>query len=960
MLVGRKAERARIGALLDDARAGASAALVLRGEPGIGKTALLDHAAESAAGLRVLRAAGVESEAELPFAGLHQLLRPVLGRLPALPGPQRRALEGAFGLGTSPAAAGAGDRFLLGAAVLSLLAEAAEDGPLLCLVDDAQWLDPTSAQALEFAARRLDREGVVAVFAVRDHSEVFSRTGLPELPLSGLDDDSALGLLSSVDAALPGAVREELLAQTGGNPLALRELPALLRSARGRPAGPMPLTSRVLDAFHHRIRALPASARAFLLVAAADDTGEVAVVLRAAAELGAGITDLQSVEEHGLVSAAGNILAFGHPLIRAAAYHGAPLAQRLGAHTALAAAYSAHNDADRRAWHLAAAATGPDEAVADALAAAAGRAAARGGHHAAATGYERAARLSADPVAAALRTTLACEAGVHSGQPQWARVRAEHAGPHVDDPSLRARLLEVRAAAAFGQGDLRGAHHLLAEGAALVASRDRARAGWMLMRAVHAAWATPTDLALIAASVDELDTLDLPADDPLTSVFWLARWAMAVPLRRDTAGYPPLDAVLARARSAGAGAGPRALVEVASRAFVLGRDEEVADIAAGLVADARTRGMLSALPAGLGYATLTHALLGRHRDALVSGDEGMRIARDTDQPLWESYTSGALAHLAAVRGDEADCREYAEAAGVRSEPSASQSGARSGAPAGALTGAPVGSLAGLATAQAALALLDLGYGRVQAAFDRLVSLVEGPQGHQNVPVRSVPDLTEAAVRLGRPDDIAGPLATYATWAAAVRRPWSDALLARCRALTTPGPDAERLYLRALDLHDPRQRPFDRARTELSFGEWLRRGRRRSDARGRLASALRTFEEIGARPWAERARVELGAAGHTGHTGDPVSTGAAGDAAVAPSAGPRGSAGDAGVRLTPQELQITELAATGLSNRDIAARLYLSPRTVAYHLYKAYPKLGVSSRGELGRVSDVLATLRTAR
>lgn len=945
MLVGREAERARIGALLDDARAGASAALVLRGEPGIGKTALLDHAAEHAAGLRVLRAAGVESEAELPFAGLHQLLRPVLGHLPALPGPQRQALEGAFGLGTNPgtnlatdpSTAGGGDRFLLGAGVLSLLAEAAEDGPLLCLVDDAQWLDPTSAQALVFAARRLDREGVVAVFAVRDHTEVFSRTGLPELPLTGLDDDSALGLLSSVDADLPGPVREELLAQTGGNPLALRELPALLRSSRGRLPGPMPLTSRVLDAFHHRIRALPASARAFLLVAAADDTGEVAVVLRAAAELGAGIADLQAAEERGLVSLAGDVLAFGHPLIRAAAYHGAPLAQRLGAHTALATAYSAQHDTDRRAWHLAAAATGPDEAVAGALAAAAGRAAARGGHHAAATGYERAARLSADPAAAALRTTLACEAGVHSGQPQWARVRAEHAGPHVDDPSLRARLLEVRAAAAFGQGDLRGAHHLLAEGAALVAPGDCGRAGWMLMRAVHAAWATPTDLALIAASVDELDMLELPADDPLTSVFWLARWAMAVPLRRDTAGFPPLDAVLARARSAGAEAGPRALVEVASRAFVLGRDEEVADIAAGLVADARTRGMLSALPAGLGYATLTQALLGRHRDAMVSGDEGLRIARDTDQPLWESYTAGALAHLAAVRGDEAGCLEYAEAAGVRSASS------------GSLAGAPAGSLAGLATAQAALALLDLGYGRVQATFDRLVSLVEGPQGHQNVPVRSVPDLTEAAVRLGRPDDVAAPLATYATWAAAVRRPWSDALLARCRALTTPGPEAERHYLRALDLHDPRHRPFDRARTELSFGEWLRRGRRRSDARGRLASALRTFEEIGARPWAERARLELGAAGHTG---DPVKAGKTADAAATPSAGPRGSAGDTGVRLTPQELQITELAATGLSNRDIAARLYLSPRTVAYHLYKAYPKLGVSSRSEL-------ATLRAA-
>jgi DNA-binding CsgD family transcriptional regulator len=903
MLRGRRAEQERIDALLAAAREGISGALVVRGEPGIGKTALLEHAAQRAEGFRVLRGAGIESEAELPFAALHLILRPAADALEALPGPQRQALAGAFGLGE----AGGGDRFLIGAAVLSLLAHLAEAQPLLCLVDDAQWLDRPSAEALLFAARRLDREGVAVLFAVREHAGGFVPAGVPELRLAGLDPESAGALLDDLGAALPADQRERLITETHGNPLALRELPPLI-ATQGAHLGVIPLTSRVLDAFHHQVRALPPGSRRILLVAAADDTGAVPVLLRAAETLGLGVADLQPAEASGLVSLATGVLAFRHPLIRAAVYHGAPLVQRVAVHAALADAHT--DDVDRRAWHLALAATGSDERAATDLERAADRARARGGHAAAAVAYERAAALSADRSAATRRIVLACESGVHGGRLGWARGQAERAARDVEDPVVLARLAAVRAGADFVQGELRRAHGLLTDAALRIAGDDPERAFWMLMQSLHAAWAAPTDEALIAATVDRFDALGLDRDGPLMGVAWLARWATALVLDRDPAGFPPLDVVVSRARQAGAAAGPRALIEVASRAFVAARDEECADIATTLVAEARERGTVYALPGGLGLATLSQALLGLHREAWISGTEAVAIARDTGQPLWASYASGALAYLAAVEGDEDRCREHADLAALDGRSSAS-------------------AMSGSAWAQAGLALLDLGTGRVEDCLDRLQAMAHGPSRHLAAIVRSVPTEIEAAVRLGRMADTAAPLALFTRWAAILRRPWIDALLARCHALTGPDADAERHFERALALHAVASRPFEQARTALLYGEWLRRAKRKSDARVQLSAALAAFEEIGSEPWATRARVELGASG-----------------ARTTQAAPSPAFGG----LTPQELQITQLAAHGLSNRDIAAQLILSPRTVAYHLYKAYPKLGISSRAELATLS----------
>jgi DNA-binding CsgD family transcriptional regulator len=910
MLRGRRAEQARIHALLEAARDGVSGALIIRGEPGIGKTALLDNAADQARGLRVLRGAGIESEAELPFAGLHLLVRSELDRLDLLPGPQRRALAGAFGL----AAGAAGDRFMIGAGVLSLLAEVADTAPLLCLVDDAQWLDRASAEALLFAARRIDREGIVILFAVRDYAEALTSAAIPELELRGLDAASAAALLDDTGATLPPGLRDQLITETHGNPLALRELPSLLAD-RGSQLAPMPLTSRVLDAFHHQVRSLPVTSQTLLLVAAADDTAELTMLMRVADELGLGIDDLHPAESAGLVSVATGAVAFRHPLIRAAVYHGARLGQRISVHRALAAAYASRRELDRRAWHLAAAAGGPDERVAGELEQAADRAAARSGYAAAAAGYERAAQLSEDPDAATRRLTSACEAGLHSGQPDWARVRAERAFPAATEPAIRARLIEVRAGAGFGTGDLHQACELLSTGASLVAAGDPERALWMLMEAVHATWALPTDRKLMAATVDQLGTLDLDPGDPLMSVVWLVRWGTAVPLGRDPAGFPPLARVMPVARAAADAAGPRALTRLGTMAFATGRDEECTDLAAALVTDARTNGMIFALAGGLAHLSVVQTLLGHHREALISGTEGLRIAYDTGQPLWVSYASGALAHLAAVEGDEPTCLRHAGEAGLGRT-------------------AQTGALAGTTLAKVAWALLDLGHGRVPDAYERLRAIVEGPYRHQGAVVRCVPDLIEAAVRLGRVADVVEPLARFATWAGAMDQPWIDALHARCQAMIAPDATAEEHYLRALARHGPARRPFDRARTELLFGEWLRRSRRKSEARVHLSAALRAFDELGSVPWAARARAELGASG-AGVSGS----------------GPRGSGATGALAdLTPQERQITQLAAQGMSNRDIAAQLFLSPRTVAYHLYKAYPKLGIRSRGELASLT----------
>ncbi|MCX5211998.1 AAA family ATPase [Kitasatospora sp. NBC_00240] len=921
MLYGRGAEQAAIGRLLDEARGGRSGVLVLRGEPGIGKTALLEHAASAAGpGFRVIRATGVEYEAELPFAGLTLLLAPGLDRLPALPGPQRRSLEGAFGLAEESGPAGG--RLLIGLATLGLLAELAAEKPLLCLVDDAQWLDGSSAEALLLAARRLQAEGIVLLLAARDDEGAFPAAGLPELRLAGLDEAAAAELLSAAaesgaptafaDApahgvgTVPPVVRRRVLAEARGNPLALTELPAALAAepAGSTGSGGLPLTSRLQLAFHGRVSKLPAATQTLLLVAAAEEAGDLAAVLRAGAALGAGPDALAPAERAGLVRITGPedaaVLAFRHPLVRAAILHRAPLRQRSAAHRALGEALA---DGDRRTWHLALAATAPDAALADALERTAERAEARGGHGAASAAYERAARLTPDRDGATRRLVLAAEAATEEGRLEHAEALAERAGARTDDPFAHAMIAHVRATAQFWRGDHPAAYRLLLD--ACTPGIEVSHAARMLFQAFHAAWYVGEEP--VGAVLDRLAALRLPAGEPAAPLVHHLLAGTLPLLGRDAPPLPSARETAAAARRAGAV--PSDLVQLCGATLILGRDAETHELAAELATEARAKGAVGMLPTVQFFLAEAELFHGRHRDAEVTATEALALAEDTGQRQWVSQLGSLLAYLAALRGDADSC-----AALVRR--------ALAGAGPG---GAPP---AGEPWAQWALALLDLGHGRAADAADRLRPLTTGRHRHHVGATRAVPDLVEAAVRLGAPERAAEPYERFARWAAATGQPWAHALRLRCQALLGPDELAESGYLAALELHRDSGRPFEQARTALLYGEWLRRERRRTDARPHLRAALEAFELLGAHPWAERARTELTATG------------------TAAPAGPTGPAGGPLAVLTPQELQIVRLAAQGRSNRDIAAQLFLSPRTVGHHLYKAYPKLGVASRGEL--------------
>ncbi|MFI5645137.1 AAA family ATPase [Kitasatospora sp. NPDC051705] len=922
MLYGREHEQASVDGLLATARGGGSGVLLLRGEPGIGKTALLEHAvARAGEAFRVVRAAGVEYEAELPFAGLSLLLAPGLDRLEVLPAPQRRALEAAFGLGDGHAPAPA-DRLLTGLATLGLLAELASERPLLCVVDDLQWLDRASLDALLLAARRLQAEGVALLLAARTGGTApdLPATGFPEVHLAGLPAPDAVRLLEHrAGPGLPAAVRGRLLAEAAGNPLALTELPVAVAAqtpaagagtaGAGSPSpapGGLPLTSRLLIAFHGQVTGLPPATQTLLLVAAAEESGALDVVLPAAAALGVPAEHLGPAEESGLVTVAPDRrIAFRHPLLRAAILQRAPHHQRLTAHRAVAGALP---DGDRRTWHLALAATAPDAALADALERTAVRAGARGAHGAAAA-YERAARLTPDRDGATRRLVLAAEAATEEGRLAQAEALAEEAGGRTDSALAHALLDQVRATAHFWRGSYPTAHRLLLDAATGVAAPHAAR---MLFQAFHAAWYAGEEP--VVAVLDRLAALPLAEDDPLTPLARHLPAAVLPALGHPGPGHPaparrqPPTARDTAAAARGAGAeSPADLVQLCGATLILGRDEETAELGGELVAEARAKGAVGVMPTLQFFLAEAELFHGRHRDAELTATEALALARDTGQHQWVSQLTALLAYLAALDGAEDRCTGLV---------------AESLATTGPQTAAPA---AGLPWAHWALALLDLGHGRAGAAADRLHTLTSGPHRHHVSATRAVPDLVEAAVRLGAPDRAAEAYERFARWSAAADRPWTEALRLRCQALLGPDELAESAYRAALDLHGSANRPFEQARTALLYGEWLRRSRRRTDARPQLRAALETFERLAAHPWAARARTELTATG---------------TAAPAPADTPHASP------LTPQELQIARLAARGLTNREIAAQLFLSPRTVAHHLYKAYPKLGITSRAEL--------------
>ncbi|MEV4569523.1 AAA family ATPase [Nonomuraea sp. NPDC049419] len=895
MLYGRASEQAAIRELIDAARAGRSGGLVLRGEPGIGKSALLAWARREAAHgepVRTLGVTGIEAEADLAFAGLVQLVWPMQERIEALPAPQAATLRAVLGEeGTV-----GGDRFLSGLAVLTLLAEAAEDGPLLCLVDDAQWLDRASADALLFAARRLTAEGVAMLFATRE--EGFAAAGLPELRLSRLSPRDAALLLE--ERGLMPLFRDEVIADSAGNPLALLEF-AAARRRHPSAAGPMPVPERVLASFRSRIGQLPRRTRLMMLTAAAEGRGHLPTLLGAAAALGVGVEDLEEAEKAGLVDVRGNVITFRHPLIATAAYQGAPLARRVTVHRALA---ETAVEEGARARHLAAATTSPDEEVAAQIARAAEHARARVTYAAAAGLYEQAAGLTPDPRTRAVRLGEAASLALSAGQAAQAASLVDEAERLVDDGESLARLAGVRAVVEFELGEPRLAARVLVERSAH-ADPDSAVA--MLRTAAGYGWFSG-DRESIRAAAARLR--DLGRADPM--VVGLAHlveenYAQGLPLLAGfVAGAPRAVPDLL---SGGRPAMPVQLDELATHditmswasfcAMILGADAAAAELAEAQVARCRRHGLVGSLPQVLQDLAGVQVLTGRHRDAEASVAEAVRIARDTGLEQRLPRLNAVLAKVAAIQGDEERCVQLAAV-----EPD-------------------TGGVAGIA----ALSLLDLGLGRYEAALHRLETATRGPLRHAGGLVVTWSYQVEAAVRLGEPERAAEPLRRLEKWARAGEQPWAQALAALSRALLTNDEDD---YLRALAAHERADRPFERARTEVLYGEWLRRAKRRSDARVPLRSALKTFERLRAAPWVERARAELKATGESSVMAEPTA------------ANPLD-------RLTSQELQVVRLAADGGTSREIAAQLFLSPRTVEHHLYRAFRKLGIRSRRELGHL-----------
>ncbi|WP_285496642.1 LuxR family transcriptional regulator [Actinomadura sp. NBRC 104425] len=883
MLYGREAEQAEIDRLLADARAGRSGALLVRGEAGIGKSALLQYAERTAAdtgdgapAMRVLRATGVEAEQDLPFAGLHQLLWPVHGRIDALPPAHARILQALLGLGAGVECR-PGDRFGAGLALLTLLADLADRQPLLCLVDDLQWIDRGTSEALLFAARRLAAEGVAMLFATRE--ETFGGTGLPELRPRRLTRADAGRLLA--DRGLPAALHDRVFLESAGNPLALIEFAA---AGRGLPDGgvtPLPVADRVLASFRAQIAALPERARLMLLIAAAEGRGHMPAQLGAAQRFGVDLSDLAAAEQARLVEVTGGSITFRHPLVRAAAYQDAPSALRVQVHRALA---EAADDPGCRARHRASAAVTPDKSVAADLETQAARAAELADFNTAASLYRQAARLTPDRPGRARRLRHAASAVLRAGNAEAALSLAAEAEQYAADPAERARLASVRAAVEFERGDPCSAARVLVEHAAGAAP---AEAQSMLRTAATYAWTTG-ELSGVRKVAERLRALGRP-DKAVDGMALVAAGDHA-------AGLPLLTELIAEVRAAEAS--PSAAdaahadrrMEAVHAGLAVGDDEATLKLAAAHAAYCRAGGLLGSLPGVLRAQAQAQVAAGLHRDAESTVAEAVALARDIGLRHGTGLLREPLARIAAIEGDEQRVREL-------------------------LADAPPDAAA------YALGLLDLGLGRHADALRRFEDVA-----HRMAAADA--DRVEAAVRAGDPDRARQPLERFQRWAQAGGQPWALAVAARCRALLD---DAEEPFAEAVRLHaEHGGRPFERARTQLLYGEWLRRSRRRSDARAPLRSALETFERLRAAPWAERARAELRATGDAG--------------AAAPAAAP-----DVLDRLTPQERQVVRLAADGASSREIAAQLFLSPRTVEYHLYKAYPKLGVSSRRELPRV-----------
>jgi DNA-binding CsgD family transcriptional regulator len=903
-VIGRDQEREALALLLDQARRGLSGALVVAGEAGNGKTTLLEFATTAAIGFQVVRTAGFESERDLAFAAVHRLLRPFLARRESLPELQRTALESAFGLADGAPA----DRFLVGLATLSLLADAAANRPLLCVVDDAHWLDDESLTALAFAGRRLHAERIAMLFGLRDSDEEpFPIEGLPTLRVEGLTRADAFELLHSVmGGPLDNAVAERVVAETEGSPLAIVELAGGLTAEQLtvgalRPE-PLPIGRRLEAHFLGKVRALPSDTQAMLALASADGSGDPSVLAAACARLGLPSDAADAAEAAGLLTTR-PLIRFRHPLIRSAVYGGVSIAERRRIHRALAAVSATLGDDDRRAWHLGAAAIGPDETVAAELEAAADRALRRGGFAASAVFYTRAAELSPDRTRRVDRVLAAAQRHLTAGLRIRARDVLSELARDIDDPLQRARAARLDGALRYTVGEAPQTASILVGAARAMQPFDIHAARATLLEALAAARVTG---AFTAPGESERDVglagreMPLPLGIEPTigdllldgdSTLFIEGHAAAAPLLRRAIDALEADPTRSDQMLWWLGIGCWA-------AGALGDDEALYRLARRLEQTARDDGALVLLSIGLiflGMAELFDGSLSAARVHLAERAELMEsIGRPSDV--------GRLVTLA-WSGDE----------GARAEAAVVTAYA---------TGIRHGWMLGFV--EYALAVLELGLGNYAAAF---AVATKNYQDNPFLSAASFPDLIEAAVRSNERAAAERALEEFSSRALVNATPLALGLLARCRALLADDADAEQLYAESITHLERARGTVQRARSHLVYGEWLRRQKRRVDAREQLRAAHEGFNVVGAMAFADRARRELAATGeHLRHR-----------------------TVDTDSYLTPQEARIAELAAVGATNPEIANKLFISASTVDYHLRKVYRKLDVTSRRQLARV-----------
>lgn len=905
---------------LATARLGRSSRLVIRGEPGIGKSALLEHAVEGAESMRVLSAHGVEFEADVPFAGLHELLRPALGSIDRLPPIHAAALRSSLGLGERIEA----DRLIVGAAVLGLISAYAEQGPLLITVDDAQWLDGASAEAIAFAARRLVADPVAIVVAVREGEESrFPTAGWPEIVLGGLDREAAAQLLGQrVTVPSGGESLDRLVRATGGNPLALVELARHEPQGTGTLEADLPLATSVERAYLRRAERLSNGARQVLLLMAASGVPDLGLVKRAVVVLQISEHDFEAAEAaSALVLVRGDDVAFVHPLARAAIYHAASPASRRAAHRALAESMSYPTDADRRAWHLAAAASGWDEEAATALSEAGQRARESSGYRAAASAFVEAARLTEDGTLrgerlfkAAENAWLAGEAGQAIELLAAARKLTTSTAALVDIDSLDGHIAMRRGAVQAGYEEMTAA-------AATIAPTERPKAIRLLADAsLSSFWAGHPDDRLVAAT--QAMGLLHEDDPPESGVFArVAYGALAVLAGRGSDGPRRLrESIALFDQVPEDSADPLLLMCAGIAGLFLREAEEGRELLDRALRQARDHAPTAALPMVLFLLGRDAFATDRWSLARAQYEEGERVARDTTQFTWLAGLVAGMAWLDALEGRAEECRHRAAEARQVSE--------------------QYGMGFFRTWALIALGQLELGLGDYDAAikyFRECADILE-ELAIDDPDLSPDPDIVDALVHTGRLSEAQSICDGYSKSARRKGQPFALARAARARALLAKDDDFAEEYEAALRHHEGTPDVFERARTQLYYGERLRRSRKRIAARKMLHSALKSFEQLGASPWAERALTELQASGETARLRDDRYR----------------------QHLTPQELQVALVLAEGSTTREAAAKLYLSPKTVEYHLRHVYDKLEIRTRDELRAALTQEARPQSAR